>query len=312
MTAATQRLDLFETTDALRLFDGHADSSSIEQMLHVELFGQYAVLSPFSTDALNQCHAVAQVLLELGVRGIYLKHRVRGDLRRLDQRLLASDAPLLGEAAPETLVVTEHGRRYNVNLADGLSVGLFIDQRDNRSRLQLEAAGQRVLNLFAYTCSFSVAAGMGGATSVTSVDLSKRALRRGDANLRLNELDTSVHRLLKADAVKWLGRAIKRDASYDWIVLDPPTFSSKGKAAFSVSKDYEALVQQCLRLLAPGGRLLCVTNHRRTCLGTFEGACLSAATAAGRRVSPVWTSPPRDCPRDKDETSTKALLLQGS
>ena len=311
--AAECRLPLFETTDALRLFDANVDGASERSSarLHVELFGEYAVLSPFSEEALRECDAVAKALVDFGVRGVYLKHRVRGDLRRLDQRLLAADEPLLGSAAPEAIVVRENGRSYHVNLSDGLSVGLFLDQRDNRSRLQADAAGQRVLNLFAYTCSFSVAAGLGGAAGVTSVDLSKRALRRGDANLKLNQLDTAAHRLLKADAVQWLSRAAKRGPQFDWIVLDPPSFSSRGKSAFSVSRDYPKLLEQCLVLLEPGGRLLCITNHRRTSRHDFEHWCFVAAGTTGRKVRSEWMTPPVDCPQDNgDDSSTKALLVE--
>jgi 23S rRNA (cytosine1962-C5)-methyltransferase len=233
-------------------------------------------------------------------------------LRRKSTAELAPTAPLLGQAAPDEFVVREGPLRFWVRLADGLSTGLFLDQRDNRRRLFADCRGQQVLNLFAYNCSFSVAAGAGGAERVTSVDLSGAALARGDKNLVLNGLEPSQHRLLKADARKWLERAVRRQEPYDWIVLDPPVFASVGSDTFSVERDYQALATSALQLLRTGGRLLAVLNHRGTSARDHSAWVRAAAVSAGKSISKLEALvPPSDCAAE-GVSVTKNLLLQVS
>ncbi len=307
LRAARKRASLFAQTDALRVHDADADEL---QGLTVDLYGDWAALSTYTAQASALAPQVASALLELGLVGVYLKTRRKADLRRLSPSELPADAPLTG-APCDGLIVHEAGRRYHVRLDDGLSTGLFLDQRDNRSWLQGAARGLRVLNLFAYTCSFSVAAGLGGASQVTSVDLSGSVLRRGAENLALNQLDPSTHRLLRDDARKWVPRAVRRADRYDLIVLDPPSFSSHGSRSFSVARDYGELVEDTIRLLAPGGALLCVTNHRATRSDEFADWVLQAAQRAARRVRQlVHPEPPLDCPPARDgSVHTKSLRL---
>jgi 23S rRNA G2069 N7-methylase RlmK/C1962 C5-methylase RlmI len=167
-----------------------------------------------------------------------------------------------------------------------------------------------VLNLFCYTGSFSVAAGLGGASEVVSVDSSRAALLRVDANLRLNSLDPAQHRLLRADAPSWLERAVRRGERFDYVVLDPPTFSGGNSKTFSAEQQYQALVESCARLCGTGARLLCVTNQRGTTLAALERTIRRAAEAVGRRLSELETLPaPVDCPTGRSaETATKGVL----
>jgi 23S rRNA (cytosine1962-C5)-methyltransferase len=210
---------------------------------------------------------------------------VRADLREQDAAELAPTTPIAGEAAPAELVVEENGMRIAVNLADGLSTGLFVDQRDNRERMRQWAAGGRMLNLFSYTCSFSVAAALGGATETVSVDLSGRALERGRRNFELNGLEQSGHKFFKEDAIKWLARAGRRGERFRAIVLDPPSFSTVGKGTFSVEKRYGEVAALALALLEPGGRLLAVTNHTKTSARALRKILHDAARASSRTVS---------------------------
>ena len=100
-------------------------------------------------------------------------------------------------------------------------MGLFLDQRDNRRRIRAQARGKDVLNLFAYTCGFSVAAAAGGAASTVSVDLSPKALEWGRANFALSHLDPSDHQFIKSDAFDYLRRAARQGKRFDIIILDP-------------------------------------------------------------------------------------------
>lgn len=149
---------------------------------------------------------------------------------------------------------------FHLRADTGLSPGLFLDQRANRRRLLGQSSGARVLNLFAYTCSFSVAAAMGGASAVTSVDVSARFLDWGKENFALNGLSTTGHVFTRADARDYLALARKRGWLFNTIVLDPPSFSrSKGKP-FSARSGLIPMAKNCVDLLVPGGEALVCTN----------------------------------------------------
>jgi 23S rRNA (cytosine1962-C5)-methyltransferase len=218
---------------------------------------------------------------------------------------------LCGERAPDALVVHEELQQQLVWLNEGQATGLFLDQRDNRATLREDARGKRVLNLFCYTGSFTVAAAVGGAASTISVDTSARALKRTGENLALNGSEPSVHRLLKEDARKWLGRAVKRAERFDWIILDPPSFSRRGSDSFSVAKDYATMARQSLELLTPGGQLLAVTNHRSTSGSALIAMLKDMAGASRRTIARIESLPPPvDCRDASGSSATKSVLLQ--
>jgi 23S rRNA (cytosine1962-C5)-methyltransferase len=165
------------------------------------------------------------------------------------------------------------------------------------------------LNLFCYTGSFSVAAGLGGAIRTTSIDSSRAALGRVNDNLRLNALDPAAHRILRADAVEYLSRATRGSERFDIIVLDPPTFSSRSARTFRARSQYETMAIDCFRLLGEGGRLLAVSNDRGTSRKDFRQAVEHAARHAGRKLVALEApEPPLDCPLGSDpEAATKSL-----
>lgn len=162
-------------------------------------------------------------------------------------------------------VVREGGLAFVVNLSDYLDTGLFLDHRPTRGLVRAESAGKDVLNLFAYTGSFSVYAAAGGAASVTSVDLSNTYLDWAARNLALNGFSGEAYPLARADVAAFLAGAVSARRSWDLIVADPPTFSnSKGaEKDFDVNEDWPALVASCASLLRPGGRLYFSTNSRK-------------------------------------------------
>jgi 23S rRNA (guanine2445-N2)-methyltransferase / 23S rRNA (guanine2069-N7)-methyltransferase len=160
--------------------------------------------------------------------------------------------------------VREGELRFLVNLTDYLDTGLFLDDRLVRRRIGERARGRDFLNLFAYTCTASVAAAAGGARSTTSVDLSNVYLAWGKRNLALNGFDRPPHRLIRADVLRWLARG-GDGRRYDLVLLAPPTYS-KSKSMegdFDVQRDHAALLRSTVRLLAPGGELLFATNRRK-------------------------------------------------
>jgi 23S rRNA (cytosine1962-C5)-methyltransferase len=287
--AASARFGIAREATAFRVADDAADDLP---GVTIDRYGDFAVLSTTSEEALERRHEIAELVVGAGVRGVYEKHHPRADLRRLPAESVAPHEPLLGSAAPPDVIVREGALQLLVRLDEGLSTGLFCDQRDNRVRVQSLARGARFLNLFAYTCSFTASAVLGGAVESVSVDTSAKALDRGRRNLQLNGAAGPEHRLVRADAIEWLARARRRAQRFDLIVLDPPTFGTRGRRTFTVARDYEPLAADALSLLSPGGRLLAVTNHRKTQRSTLRRILHGAARKAGRRVAQMKDLPP--------------------
>lgn len=193
-------------------------------------------------------------------------------------------------------IATEHRLKFGIDFGAGYSVGLFIDQRENR-RFVRQTAPKRLLNCFAYTCSFSVAAASAGAQTV-NVDLSKKSLERGRQNFALNSLSTEGHQFIADDVRPVLGRLARRGQKFDMIILDPPTFSrTKGGDAFHVEKDFEDLIVSALELVEREGRILLSTNCEtlnEQALERFSRYCLKLSRKSGtlHRQSPPADFPP--------------------
>jgi 23S rRNA (cytosine1962-C5)-methyltransferase len=180
---------------------------------------------------------------------------------------------------PGEIVVRENGIAYLVEPAAGYSSGLFLDQRANR-RWVAGFGAKRMLNLFAYTCSFTVCAAASGAQTC-SVDSAKGVLTHGRENLETNGLDPADgHRFLVDDAIKVVTRLVKRGEKFDLIVLDPPTFGRAGGSVFRIEKNLPDLVSQCFELLEPGGCLLVSCNYSEWGEKDLQNLCREAIDGA--------------------------------
>lgn len=164
----------------------------------------------------------------------------------------------------EFFTVLENGMKFQVNLTDYLDTGLFLDHRITRGMVKEIAQGKRVLNLFCYTGSFSVYAAMGGAASVTSVDLSKTYLNWGEDNFVINHLkDKDKYHFVHADVLQYMKTIPPK--SFDIIVLDPPTFSNskRMKDFLDIQRDHVELINDALAVLSDGGVIYFSTNFSK-------------------------------------------------
>ena len=160
--------------------------------------------------------------------------------------------------------VQEQGLKFSVNLSDYLDTGLFMDHRQTRAMLREQVKGKRVLNLFAYTGSFSVYAADGGASEVCTVDLSSKYIDWSKDNFALNQLDLEPHQFVVADVLTFIDEAYQDGQQWDYIVLDPPSFSTRKESfEFDILRDHPDLIKRTMKLLAPEGTLYFSTNHQR-------------------------------------------------
>ena len=247
----------------------------------------------------------------LGCQAVYAKRfpKNRSALDTAASDELRSPRPLLGKQVPSQIEIMEHGARLAVRPYDGFSVGLFLDHRDNRRRVSSMAEGKDVLNLFAYTCAFSVAAAVGGAVSTTSVDISSKHLQSGRANFALNNLDTAAHQCHTEHAADYLKRARRQNRTFDMIILDPPTFAhgSKRKKTFSVTEDLSTLISASLAVLRPGGVMMISTSHRQL---TLSGLRERIEEGAGGRGYRITATPPLPIDFAMDRSHAKTLFAR--
>ena len=157
--------------------------------------------------------------------------------------------------------VTESGLSFEINLRDYLDTGLFLDHRDTRRMVRDMSTDKTVLNLFAYTGSFSVYAAAGGASKVTTVDMSNTYIDWARRNFELNDIDPRRHSFVRADILSWMQRV---NARYDLIVLDPPTFSnsSKMESTLDINRDHVDLIRTAMSLIEDDGVLVFSCNSK--------------------------------------------------
>jgi 23S rRNA (cytosine1962-C5)-methyltransferase len=285
-------------TDAWRVFHGQSDGVD---GLVLERFGPALIVQIHEgrlAISLDEVRTLAELAMQrLGIEAAYLKRFVRDRAGAgEDEQTLHRDAtPWIGALLEEDWPIVEHGVKYLIRPYDGFSVGLFLEQRDNRRRVRELAAGRRVLNAFCYTCGFSVCAALGGASSVASVDLSKRYLEWGRRNFDTNAIDGAPHRFYCSDIFDFYKRAARQGLKYDLIVLDPPTFSRqrRPKREFSVEAQLDALLAGAVERLDSPGRILFSTNARMLDRSRLERA-LKAATKGRRIVEIEWQRLPAD------------------
>ena len=166
-------------------------------------------------------------------------------------------------------IVEENKLKFIINLSDYLDTGLFLDHRVTREKVRAEARDKKVLNLFAYTGSFSVYAAAGEANEIETVDLSKTYLGWAQRNMQLNGFtDPSKYKFIHADVLQYL--LTIQENYFDLVILDPPTFSNSKRMEdiLDIQRDHVRLINDCLMILKPGGKIYFSTNYKRFVLET--------------------------------------------
>ena len=260
----------------------------------VERFGRDILISYKEVSARERLtsHLVLwQKSVEFDFLRVFARFLPKKNEEREKPHLLFGDQ----EATLQTIAL-ERTLKFAIDFDAGYSVGFFIDQRENRHALRRNPS-KRLLNCFAYTCSFSVAAALVGARTV-NVDLSRKSLARGRENFALNSLPTNDHQFMADDVLTVLPRLARKGEKFDVIILDPPTFSRAPRGRiFHVEKDFEELLTLALDLMERDGRILLSTN----CSGLEEKSlevlaryCLKLTRRAGKihRSPPLPDFPP--------------------
>ncbi len=237
-----------DDTHAQRLFHGRGHAYEGLNHVTVDWLPPVALITLFAPEEQADLESLAQVLMTKlpACRSVQLQHRY--------EKSGPVDV-ILGREISE-LEITEGHLKYHIRLGQARNTGLFLDMRTGRDWVRQHSQDKRVLNLFAYTCGFSVAAVAGGAQSVLNVDMSSTALAVGRDNHRLNEQPLEKVGFEKLDIFKSFGR-LKKRGPYDLLICDPPTFQ---KGSVDIVRDYAKILRRLDQLMALGATLMLCLN----------------------------------------------------
>ena len=293
-----------KTSEALRLFHSETGDLRGEQVGSKVLLGWWQSEKPKKHETEN----IKKLMHVLEVPQWTFQWRPGAWQQESAELLLNSD-----RFEKQDWTFTENQVRYQASLERGQNFGLFLDQRDRRQWLKENARGQDVLNLFAFTCGFSLNAALGEARQVVSVDLFGRYLDWGKENFRLNGLDPDrdCFEWRKMDSVEYLKYAHKKNHQFDFVVCDPPSFSraKKSKKVFRVERDYPEMLKLCLSVLRPKGTLLFSCNYEKWPFEKWEKQLLAFLDDLGDFE--LSSSPSQwDYEWQKKEANLKAFFIK--
>lgn len=277
--AYQRRIPLLQTaTDSYRLIHGENDSfpgfiaDIYAEVMVIKLYS--AIWFPYlqwMIDALVAISSCSVVVLRLNR---LLQNQPAKLFGYKDGQLL------LGQLKQETVLFKEHGLQFGANVIKGHKTGYFLDHRHNRKRVGTLAKNKRVLDVFSYAGGFSVHAMVGGATEVTSLDISAKALAVAQQNMALN-IAPSKHQILVGDAFKELEKLANNKKRFDLIVVDPPSFAKKESEINRALFQYAQLARLAVKLVTPGGVLVLASCSSRVSKEKFYETVLEAIKRVG-------------------------------
>ncbi|MBO7104934.1 MAG: class I SAM-dependent rRNA methyltransferase [Fibrobacter sp.] len=292
-TAFEKRSALFEVTDAYRIVNGAADGFP---GLTLDRFGDRFQVQFFGPEMLSRRREIVEAIVEaFNPVCVVVKERLSRSGKSLENAPMEIAFGLREDAVG---VVREGRARFHVDLLDTVNPGLFLDMRhvrlevEDRFRALSGAAqsgeGPRFLNLFSYTCSFSVHARLGGAAVATNADISGKILDKGRENYALNSLDLRPGEFFRGNALEYVRWACKKGLRFDGIVLDPPSFARFKGFNFNVREHLMPLVAECAQILNPHGFFMVSSNYSEFALDAFSRDVLDAVKSVHKNARTAW------------------------
>ena len=303
--ALEKRAPLFDVTDALRIVNGAADGFP---GLTIDKFGDRYQMQFFGPELLTSKTEIVEALAALfNPVCVVSKERLSSSGKSLE------NAPMdvvIGTREDAVGTVREGNANFHVDLLDTINPGLFLDMRHVRLEVEdrframsgaspahladlanLENSAQtglRFLNLFSYTCSFSVHARLGGAAVATNADISGKILDKGRENYALNGLDLRPGEFFRGNAIEYVHWAQKKGLRFDGIVLDPPSFARFKGFNFNVREHLMPLVADCATILNSGGFFMVSSNYSEFNLSAFARDVLAAVSSVHPNAKTSW------------------------
>ncbi|MBC1472700.1 class I SAM-dependent rRNA methyltransferase [Listeria seeligeri] len=273
-TAKDKRQFLFadDSTTAFRIFNGEGDGFG---GFTADYYDGFLVIQWYSIGVYSFQKMILDIFMSLPeIKGIYEKRRFQEDTK---------DDFVAGQKATFPLIIKENGINYATYLDDGWMTGIFLDQRDVRRRISEDySISKNVLNTFSYTGAFSVAALFGGASKTTSVDVAGRSLAKTKEQLEVNGLDPATQSIIVEDVFHYFKYALRKQLTFDLIVVDPPSFARTKKVTFRAAKDYPNLLQEIIDITATGGTIIASTNYAGFGMKAFKKMIATAFESTER------------------------------
>ena len=285
-----RRLPLLKTdTDGYRMI--HGESDGLPGMV-VDRYAGTAVVKLYTLAWLPHLHDCLVSLLQQQPLERIVLRLSRGMQQHPEQLRGLEDGQIIyGAPITETLTCHENGLRFEVDPIHGQKTGFFLDQRDNRARVERLARGKRVLNAFSYNGGFSLAAARGGALEVTSLDQSGPALESSRRNFALNADNKAIaatrHLTIEDDAFKAMAELVRQGKKYDLVIIDPPAFAVRRSQVKEALAAYGRLAHLGVNLLAPGGDIVLASCSNPVTPEDFRRTMCDAAARAGRPLRQI-------------------------
>lgn len=273
-TARDKRQFLFadDSTTAFRIFNGEGDGFG---GFTADYYDGFLVIQWYSIGVYSFQKMILDIFMSLPeIKGIYEKRRFQEDTK---------DDFVAGQKATFPLIIKENGINYATYLDDGWMTGIFLDQRDVRRRISEDyAISKNVLNTFSYTGAFSVAALFGGASKTTSVDVAGRSLAKTKEQLEVNGLDPATQSIIVEDVFHYFKYALRKQLTFDLVIVDPPSFARTKKVTFRAAKDYPNLLREIIDITATGGTIIASTNYAGFGMKAFKKMIATAFESTER------------------------------
>ena len=292
LAKAAQRREplLAARTDGYRLV--HGENDGFPGLIIDRYAGTY-VIKLYSTAWLPHLRGILAGLMTVGTQPERIVLRLNRSVENYADELfgLQNGDVLFGEPVTGPVQFRENGLWFAADVVDGQKTGFFLDQRDNRARVEALAAGKSVLNVFAYTGGFSLYAARGGATQTASLDISEPALQAATYNFTLNMANPMVaaakHELILGDAFAKMADLKHNGRSFDMVIIDPPSFAKKQAEVERALGAYAKLVKLGLALLRPGGTLVMASCSSRVSADEFANLVVDTARGEKRPLHDI-------------------------